>query len=174
MTPTPSSPSCSKAKIDPMKVIKSGLVHEYANYDSSSHCEAHIACVEALAPIDGERIRAIANNYLRTYGRIRNHRELQRECSIALDKIAPTGLYFGAPSVNSNMSAFGRNGLHAGRPMPDCRSAQLRSSIAHSIRLLLLIFCGSYAKQALTPSPVRSPEKITRTGSPTRSRHPRQ
>jgi len=90
-----------------MKVVKSGLVHEYINYDCIGHCEAHIALLEKLAPNEGAVIREKANNIIAKFGSIRSMTyDLQRECSAALVKTAPAGLYFGAPSANSNMMGF--------------------------------------------------------------------
>jgi len=90
-----------------MKVVKPGLIHEYANYDASAHCEAHIACLEKLNPNAGAIVRAKATELIRRFGSIRSETvQLQRECSGALDKIAPAGLYFGIPNVNSNMAGF--------------------------------------------------------------------
>lgn len=90
-----------------MQVLKPGLVHEYANYDASAHCEAHIACLEKLDPNAGAVMRQKANELIRRYGSIRSQTtQLTRECSIALGKVAPAGLYFGIPNVNCNMVGF--------------------------------------------------------------------
>ena len=90
-----------------MQVVKPGLIHQYANYDTTAHCEAHIACLEKLEAAAGAEIRAKANELIRKYGRIRSETtQITRECSGALDKVAPEGFYFGIPNVNSNMSGF--------------------------------------------------------------------
>ncbi|WP_413460679.1 hypothetical protein [Herbaspirillum huttiense] len=89
------------------KVVRAGLVHEYTNYDATSHCEAHIACLEKLDPSAGALIRAEANELVRRFGNIRSGtKKLQSECSEFLDRLAPAGLYFGIPNVNSNMAGF--------------------------------------------------------------------
>lgn len=91
----------------PMKVLKAGLVHEYKNYDSSEHCEAHIRCLEVLDPVAGARVRGMANAEISRYGSIRHATsDLQKLCSGLLDTLAPTGMYFGIPSVRSNMMGF--------------------------------------------------------------------
>lgn len=90
-----------------MQVLKPGLVHEYANYDVILHCEAHIACLEMLDPAVGAVMRGKANAEIAKFGSIRHvTRELQSECSGLLDRMAPTGMYFGAPSTHSNMAGF--------------------------------------------------------------------
>jgi len=89
------------------QILRPGLVHEYANYDASAHCEAHIACLERIHPQAGLLMRAKANAVVAKYGSIRyaTH-ELQRECSDLLNKTAPADMYFGAPSAQSNMAGF--------------------------------------------------------------------
>lgn len=90
-----------------MKVLKTGLVHEYKNYDASEHCDAHIQCLESLDPVAGAVVRAKANEVILKYGSIRHSTYgLQRECSDLLARLAPAGMYFGIPSVNSNMMGF--------------------------------------------------------------------
>ena len=89
------------------QILKPGLVHEYANHDATAHCEAHIACLELVDPQAGSLMRAKANAAISKYGSIRHATyELQRECSERLDKAAPVGMYFGAPSARSNMAGF--------------------------------------------------------------------
>lgn len=89
------------------QILKPGLVHEYANYDASAHCEAHIACLELVNPQAGSLMRAKANEAVAKYGSIRHATyELQRECSDLLNMAAPVGMYFGAPSARSNMAGF--------------------------------------------------------------------
>lgn len=90
-----------------MQVLKPGLIHEYANYDTTAHCEAHIVLLERLDSTAGAAVRAKADELIRKYGSIHSATtHLQRECRGALDKLAPAGLYFGIPSVNSNMAGF--------------------------------------------------------------------
>ncbi len=89
------------------KVVKYGLVHEYTNFEASVHCEAHIACLEKLDPIAGSAVRAKANACIAKFGSIRSITyQLQSECSEALNKVSPQGLYFGTPSAQSNMAGF--------------------------------------------------------------------
>jgi len=90
-----------------MNVLKPGLIHEYTNYDTVAHCEAHIRCLETLDPAEGARLRAIAEGIQKTHGSIRGATyDLQRQCSALLDKLAPSGMYFGIPNVRSNMAGF--------------------------------------------------------------------
>ncbi|WP_157046067.1 hypothetical protein [Polaromonas sp. JS666] len=158
-----------------MKVVKPGLVHEYVNFDCVSHCEAHIACLEALDPIAGQSIRAKANNIVAKFGSIRSRtHELQRECSVALDRVGPTGLYFGIPSVNSNMAGFWPEvwieGATARNPkgVPDSVARALGNVVLQSrtaIRWTLLSMPGAPAK-ALTRTLRRSsPPAPTNTTS---------
>jgi hypothetical protein len=88
-------------------IVKAGLVHEYTNYDCVAHCDAHITCLEQVSPDAGARMRAKANDVMAKFGSIRSiTNELQRDCSTLLDKAAPSGLYFGAPSCHSNMAGY--------------------------------------------------------------------
>lgn len=90
-----------------MKVTKPGLVHEYANCDETVHLYACIACLERLSPIDGASILARANEYRREFRGIQaNAQELHRAISEAMEKVIPEGLYYGRPSVHSNMLGF--------------------------------------------------------------------
>lgn len=91
----------------PVRVLKPGMVHEYTNYDATAHCEAHIACLEKLYPAAGAEIRAIATSHAIKFGSIRaiTH-DLQKRCSALLDSVAPDGMYFGAPSSQSNLIGF--------------------------------------------------------------------
>jgi hypothetical protein len=90
-----------------MKVLKPGMVHEYTNYDATKHCQAHIACLEKLSPVAGAELRAMATEHASKFGGIRAITfELQKRCSALLDSVAPDGLYFGAPSAQSNLIGF--------------------------------------------------------------------
>lgn len=90
-----------------MKVVAPGLVAEYKDYNGSQFCEEHIRCLEHLDPAAGMVVRSRADDEVAKYGSIRHATyDLLKMCAQALDAIAPNGMYFGRPNVNSNIVGF--------------------------------------------------------------------
>ena len=89
------------------RIVSAGLVHEYKHFELVAHVEAQIAFLERLDPVAGAEVRALADQHARLpRGFLAKTREIQAEVNSRFDRIAPSGLYYGAPSAQSNLRGF--------------------------------------------------------------------